>query len=215
MATSDNGGTTASGGKPQEKKARRAHIPEGVEQQAERLARSLGESAQHIWLAGIGALGRAQSEGSKLFASLVEEGEQLERQARKSATDRAAEAVDAVGQGVDEVRGFAEGTWDRWEKGFDERMQRALARLGVPSRQDIQALERQVQALRTELRRERAANAERETAAKTAAGSVARKGPAKKSATGKPAAGSGAGDQPGTSSTGGAAPAPGPDSADD
>lgn len=182
MATSDDGGTTASNGKPQEKKAKRAHVPGSFENQAERLARSLGESAQSIWLAGIGALGRAQSEGSRLFASLVEEGEQLERRARKSAGDRTAEAVEAVGQGVDEVREFAEGTWDRWEKGFDARMQRALSRLGVPSRDDIQALERQVQALRTELRRERATSAERTTTAR------ATKAPARKAPVTKPSA---------------------------
>lgn len=187
MATSDNDDTTANNGKPQEKKAKRAPGPgaSGSEHQAERLARSLGESAQHIWLAGIGALGRAQSEGSKLFASLVEEGQQMEQQARKSAGDRAAEAMGAVGKGVDEVREAAEGTWDRWEKGFDERMQRALSRLGVPSRQDVQALEREVAALRTELRRERAANAVSKTAASSTAKAAARKAPSTRSTAAK------------------------------
>ena len=188
MATGDKSGKKAKDGKPEEKKAKRARAPgaTGAEHQAERLARSLGESAQHVWLAGIGALGRAQSEGSKLFASLVEEGEQLERRARKSAGDRAVETMEAVGNGVDEVRGIAEGTWERWEKGFDDRMQRALSRLGVPSRQDVSALERQVEALRADLRRERAAKAVRKTAAKSAAGSATRKAAAaRKSAVAK------------------------------
>ena len=81
MATDSKGTRKAKDGKSKEKKAKRAAEPGGptkVERQAEKLARSLGESAQHVWLAGIGALGRAQSEGSRLFSSLVEEGEELE-----------------------------------------------------------------------------------------------------------------------------------------
>lgn len=144
-----------------------------VEQQAERMARSLGESAQQIWLAGIGALGRAQAEGTRLFESLVQEGEQLERQARESAGSRAGEVMQAVGDSVDEVRARAEGTWDKWEKGFDERLQRALGRLGVPRRDDIAALSRQVEELAAELRRQRPAPRPRKTAVKRAVAKAA------------------------------------------
>lgn len=201
MATDDSNSNTPEGGKPQEKKAKRATATSAFEEQSDRLARSLGESAQNVWLAGIGALGRAQSEGSKLFAALVEEGEQLERRTRKAAGDRATETMDAVSSGVDEVRGKAGDTWDRLESAFDERMQRTLARLGVPSRQDVQSLERQVEALRTELRRERAANAEQKTAAKAAA----RKSAAAKKATAGPT------DQGPSGGTGGEPPRPAAD----
>lgn len=129
----------------------------GTVEQAERLARSLGESAQQVWLAGIGALGRAQAEGSKLFDALVAEGEQMERQARASAGQRASEVKDAMEHSVDGVRGLAAGTWERWEKTFDERMQRALVRLGVPSRSDIAELNQRVEELTAELRRRPAA----------------------------------------------------------
>ena len=171
MATDNKGTRKAKDGKSKEKKAKRAAEPGGptkVERQAEKLARSLGESAQHVWLAGIGALGRAQSEGSRLFSSLVEEGEELERRARTTASDRAGDVMQAVGSGVDEVRGRAEDTWDRWEKALDERMQRALSRMGVPSREDVSELERKVGALEAELRRERAASARKAAARKTA-----------------------------------------------
>src|SRR5690606_29550582 len=133
-----------------------------------KLARSLGESAQHVWLAGIGALGRAQSEGSRLFSSLVEEGEELERRARAAATGRAGDVMQAVESSVDDVRGKAEDTWERWEKALDERMQRTLSRMGVPSREDVAELERKVGALEAELRRERAAGARKATARKAA-----------------------------------------------
>lgn len=145
-----------------------------VEQQAERLARSLGESAQQVWLAGLGALGRAQAEGTRLFETLVEEGEQVERQARKSAGNRAGDVIQAVGASVDGVRSKAGDTWDKWEKAFDERLQRALGRLGVPRRDDLAELNRRVEELTAELRRQRAPARPRKAAAKRATAAPAR-----------------------------------------
>src|SRR3546814_9728797 len=45
-----------------------------LQAQAEKLSKTLSESAQQIWLAGVGAFGRAQAEGTKLFEGLVKEG---------------------------------------------------------------------------------------------------------------------------------------------
>ena len=47
--------------------------------QPERISKSITESAQQIWLAGMGAFNRAQSEGSKLFEGLVRDGLSLEQ----------------------------------------------------------------------------------------------------------------------------------------
>ena len=58
--------------------------------QADRLSKSLSESAQQIWLAGVGAFGRAQAEGTRLFEGLVKEGLNLEQTARKKATKKQA-----------------------------------------------------------------------------------------------------------------------------
>src|SRR3546814_14252504 len=56
-----------------------------LQAQAEKLSKTLSESAQQIWLAGVGAFGRAQAEGTKLFEGLVQEGLNLEQTARKFA----------------------------------------------------------------------------------------------------------------------------------
>ena len=61
----------------------------GAKAQAEHLSNTLSESAQQIWLAGVGAFGRAQAEGTKLFEALVKEGLSLEQTARKFAGGRA------------------------------------------------------------------------------------------------------------------------------
>ncbi|MDD0473389.1 phasin family protein, partial [Streptococcus pneumoniae] len=51
--------------------------------QAERFSRKLSDSAQQVWLAGLGALGRAQAEGSRFFDGLVKEGEAWEARRRE------------------------------------------------------------------------------------------------------------------------------------
>jgi poly(hydroxyalkanoate) granule-associated protein len=121
--------------------------------QAERLTKSLSESAQQIWLAGVGAFGRAQSEGTKLFEGLVKEGLNLEQTARKLAGNRADVVRDAVESRVGQARERAADTWDRLEKVFEDRVQRALVKLGVPGRDDLAALVDRVDALNAELRR--------------------------------------------------------------
>ena len=50
------------------------HNAAEVQAKAEQMARSLRDSAQQIWMAGVGAFTRAQGEGSKLFEALVKEG---------------------------------------------------------------------------------------------------------------------------------------------
>ena len=68
----------------------------GAQAQAERLSKTLSESAQQIWLAGVGAFSRAQAEGGKLFEALVKEGMTLEQTARKIAGGRADVVREAV-----------------------------------------------------------------------------------------------------------------------
>lgn len=124
-----------------------------LQSQAERLSKSLGESAQQVWLAGVGAFGRAQAEGGKLFETLVKEGVSLEQTTRKLAGSRVEAVRDAVESTVGQAKERATDTWDRLEKVFEERVQRALRRLEVPSREDLGALIDRVDALNSELRR--------------------------------------------------------------
>lgn len=114
--------------------------------------RSLMESAQQIWMAGLGAFGRAQEEGSKLFEVLVREGSSLEQKTRKLATGRIDGARGAVENTVAQVRERAADTWDRLEKVFEDRVSRALAKLGVPGRDEMRALTERVEELNRALR---------------------------------------------------------------
>ena len=153
--------------------------------QAERLGKSITESAQQIWLAGMGAFNRAQAEGGKLFESLVRDGLSLEQTARKLAGNRANVVRDVVEGRVGQARERAVDTWDKLEKVFEDRVQRALVKLGVPGRDDLNALTQRVERLTEELRKAnggaapKAAKAPRKAAAKKV---PAKRAPAKKTA---------------------------------
>ena len=151
--------------------------------QAERLGKSITESAQQIWLAGMGAFNRAQAEGSKLFESLVRDGLSLEQTARKFTGGRADFVRDAVEGKVGQARERAADTWDKLEKVFEDRVQRALVKLGVPGRDDLNALTERVERLTAELRKANGSAAP--VAAKTPR-KTAVKAPAKRAAA-KPA----------------------------
>lgn len=127
------------------KKARSAPSADG-------LGKTLSESAQQIWLAGMGAFGRAQSEGTRLFEALVKEGLNLEQTARKLAGGQADAVRDAVESKVGNARERAADTWDRLERVFEDRVQRAMNKLGVPGREDLNELSRRVDALTAQLR---------------------------------------------------------------
>ena len=154
--------------------------------QAERLGKSITESAQQIWLAGMGAFNRAQAEGGKLFESLVRDGLSLEQTARKFTGARADLVRGAVEGTVGQARERAADTWDKLEKVFEDRVQRALVKLGVPGRDDLNALTLRVERLTEELRKANggaATKAPRKTAAKT----PAKRAPAAKRASRKAA----------------------------
>lgn len=120
---------------------------------AEAAPRNIMDSAQQIWQAGMGAFSRAQEEGGKLFETLVKEGSTLEQKTRKLATGKVDAVRDAVENRVGAVKERAADTWDRLEKVFEDRVQRALTRLGVPGRDDLQSLIARVDTLNAELRK--------------------------------------------------------------
>lgn len=118
-----------------------------LQAKAEHMSKSIVDSAQQIWMAGMGAFNRAQGEGSKLFEALVKEGMNIEQHTRKLAGGKVDAVRDAVENRVGVARERATDTWDRLEKVFEERVQRALNRLGVPSSEDLSDLTSRVNSL--------------------------------------------------------------------
>lgn len=111
------------------------------------LSQSVRESAHLIWLAGLGAFAKVGEEGGKLFDTLVEEGEKVEERTRAAASS----SLEAAREKADETRNKVADTWDKVEQIFEERLAQVLGRLGVPSRDDVQELIRQVETLQAHI----------------------------------------------------------------
>lgn len=111
------------------------------------LAKAVRESAQQIWLAGLGAFAKAREERTKVFEALAKEGKNIQKRTRALAEERIGEMTDKVSEVKDMVGRQAGESWDRLEQVFENRVSRALERLGVPSSKDIQALLDRVDAL--------------------------------------------------------------------
>jgi poly(hydroxyalkanoate) granule-associated protein len=105
------------------------------------------DSSRQIWLAGLGAFARAQAEGQKVFEALVRQGEALEGKTRQAAMDTAAAARGAAKAKAKEVQAIAGGTWDKLEQVFEDRVARALSKLGVHTQSDVDRLAERVDAL--------------------------------------------------------------------
>jgi len=115
--------------------------------------KTIMESAQHIWLAGLGAFAKAQEEGGKLFEALVKEGSTLEQKTRKIATGTVGDVRGAVESSVTQVRERTQETWDKLEQVFETRVSRALGKLNVPGRKDLDDLLKRVDELGQQVRK--------------------------------------------------------------
>ncbi|MEW7865263.1 phasin family protein [Aeromonas diversa] len=132
------------------------------------LASTIKESTQQIWLAGLGAYAKAHEEGGKIFDALVQEGEALQAKTRHAADQKIAAMADKTS-----------GTWGRLEQVFEERVARAVASLGIPTRKDIDKLSKRMAEL-TEVVQQLIEAQEEEEAPQSKAAPVARKAPPKK-----------------------------------
>lgn len=104
------------------------------------LTGSVKDSAQQIWQAGLGAFTRAQAEGSKAFESLVKEGVSIQRKTQAAAEEKISEATSKMSTMATDISSKASGQWDKLENIFEERVAKALNKLGVPSAKDVNSL---------------------------------------------------------------------------
>lgn len=150
------------------------------------------ESAHQIWLAGLGAFNKAQEEGGKMFDALVQEGLAMQRKAQASAEEKLTEAGEKLNAMSQQFGERAAGQWDKLESLFEERVARALQRLGIPSSQEMRALRARVAELEQQLASRsssRAATKPTNAAKKaTPRKAAAKKAPVRKAAPRKPAA---------------------------
>ncbi len=115
------------------------------------LAGSVKESAQQIWLAGMGAFAKAQAEGRQVFDALVKEGSALQKKTQSAAEEKFGDVSSRMTSMADDVSAKAGKQWDKLESIFEERTAKAMKKLGVPSSKDVEALIARIDALSAEV----------------------------------------------------------------
>lgn len=176
-ARKQSGGRAASSVPPRTRQAQ-ARAREAAEAVQDAQAQWL-QNVQQVWLAGMGALARAQKDGPSAFTDAVVEGLKLLNQSRSTA-QRMVRGVFETAQAsmqsrVGGARSQAQETWDNLESLFQSRVQRAMHQIGVPTAEEIRVLTRRVAELNENVKQinarervRRTSNARRRTTAKRA-----------------------------------------------
>ena len=120
---------------------------------SEKRVNEIAEQLEHAFMAGLGALSGAQKKGAETFDSLVKEGEKF----RKKTTSKTESLIDDVQDAIrdmaddaqskatgliDQVRGKSK--LDKLQSAFDTRVADAMDRLNVPSKNDIDAINKKL-----------------------------------------------------------------------
>ena len=113
----------------------------------------VAEQLEQAFMAGLGALSGAQKKGAERFDALVEEGEKF----RKKATSKTESLIDDVQESIREMTDDAQSRatglldqvrdrskLDKLQSAFDTRVADARDRLNVPSKNDIDAINKKL-----------------------------------------------------------------------
>ena len=113
----------------------------------------VAEQLEQAFMAGLGALSGAQKKGAERFDALVEEGEKF----RKKATSKTESLIDDVQESIREMTDDAQSRatglldqvrdrskLDKLQSAFDTRVADAMDRLNVPSKNDIDAINKKL-----------------------------------------------------------------------
>ena len=111
------------------------------------LGGTVKDSAQQILQAGLGAFAKAQVEGVKALETLVKDSATIQRKTKAVAEGKISEATNKMTHMANDISKQASGQWDKLENIFEERVAKALNKLGVPSAKDVGALIERIDAL--------------------------------------------------------------------
>ncbi len=156
------------------------------------------EQLEHAFLAGLGALSNAQKAGEKTFDKLVKQGEKFRKETSKKTEALIDDVQDAIRDMTDDAQERATGLLDqvrdksrisKLPSVFDARVADAMDRLNVPTKKDVDAINRKLNKILKMLEEKPAKTAAvaKKTTKKVAKKPVARKPAAKKTVVKKTA----------------------------
>jgi len=147
------------------------------------------DQLENVFLAGLGALSNAQKMGADTFDTLVKQGEKFRKQTTKRTEALIDDVQDAIRDMGDEATSKAEGLFDqvrdrtkmeKLQDVFDKRVADTMDRLKVPTKKDVDAINRKLNKILTTLeKQEKPAPAKKRTTTKKKTAS-AKKAPVKK-----------------------------------
>ena len=123
------------------------------ESKAKQRVNEFTEQLDNVFLAGLGAFANAQKMGSETFESLVKDGEKFRKEASKKTEKLIDDVQDSVREMRDDAEERAEGLLDRvrdrsklnkLQSAFDKRVADAMDRMNVPSKNDIDQINRKL-----------------------------------------------------------------------
>ena len=134
------------------------------------------QQLENVFLAGLGAMSNAQKMGSETFDTLVKDGKKFRKEASKKTEGLIDDVQTAIRDMGDDAQERAEGLLDRVRDGsrfsklqgaFDKRVADTMDRLNVPSKNDIDKINKKLNKILRVLEGERKATpAKKKTATK-------------------------------------------------
>jgi len=115
--------------------------------------RTIRASAQKALEAGVQAASGVRQSAVGAFDALVKQGAALESRSRRAAMAKAGKARDAACARAEEARTRTVEAVSHLEKVFEQRVSKAISKLGVPTVRDVRALSRQVAQLQASVDR--------------------------------------------------------------
>lgn len=111
--------------------------------------KTIQASAQRAYEAGAQAAAGMRKSAVGAFDALVKQGAALESRSRHAALAKAGKARDAAYARAGEARDRTVEAVTHLERVFEQRVSKAISKLGVPTAKDVRALSRQVAQLQT------------------------------------------------------------------
>lgn len=108
--------------------------------------------AHNVWLAGLGAVSIAQKRGTKLLSGLAAEGRDFQSRAQRLAREVSADAQAQIKGAVAPLRMHARDNARKIGAAVQGAVAGVLAKLGIPSKADIEALSQRMSALSRQLK---------------------------------------------------------------
>ncbi len=122
-----------------------------TEKKPAKLAETLVGSANEIWLAGLGAFAKAQSEGKKIYDRLIDEGKDFEKLFKSVPQKAVKDVKSSVSSTVSSAKKRASDSWDKLEDVFEKRVEKSLKSLGVPTNNELGDLMKRIDSLTKEV----------------------------------------------------------------